>query len=81
MMTSLFLLDMLQTDKDLYFLNLLAYHSGIWYLGTYFVAYWSHCIKRGKTRYGSSNDDVINLKGIIENTHSVLFYKYYGLLL
>ena len=48
MMTSLFLPDMLQTNKDLYFLRLTAYHSGIWHLGTYFVAYWLYCIKKGK---------------------------------
>ena len=48
MMTSIFLSNMLQTDKDLYFLSLMAYHSGIWYLKTYFVAYWSHRIKKGK---------------------------------
>ena len=36
MMTSLFLPDMLQTDKDPYFLRLTAYHSGIWHLWTYF---------------------------------------------
>ena len=48
MMTSLFLPDMLQTDKDLYFLRLMAYHSGIWHLGTYFVAYWSYYIKKGE---------------------------------
>ena len=66
MMTSLFLPDMLQTDKDLYFLRLTAYHNGIWHLGTYFVAYWSYCIKKGKTHHRSSNDDVISLKAMIE---------------
>ena len=66
MMTSLFLPDMLQIDKDLYFLRLTAYRSGIWHLGTYFVAYWSSYIKKGKTRHESSNDDVINLKAMIE---------------
>ena len=50
MMTSLFLPDMLHTDKHLHFLSLVAYHSGIWYLGPYFVAYWLHCIKKGKKR-------------------------------
>ena len=66
MMTSIFLPDMLQTKKGLYFLSPVAYHSEIWYLGTYFVAYWSHCIKKGKTHHGSSNDDVINLKAMTE---------------
>ena len=70
MMTSLFLPDMLQTDKDLYFLSLVVYHSEIWYLGTYFVAYWSHCIK-GEKRYQHAN--------ITENTHSALSYKCYGM--
>ena len=28
--------------------------------------YWSHCIEKEKTRHGSSNDDVINLKAMIE---------------
>ena len=48
LMTLLFLPDMLQTDKNLYFLSLKAYNSGIWHKGTYFVAYWSHCIKKRK---------------------------------
>ena len=46
MMMSLFLLVMLQTNKNLHFLSLVAYHSEICYLGTYFVVYWSHCIKK-----------------------------------
>ena len=66
MMTSLFLPDMLQTDKHLHFLSLVAYHSGIWYFGTYFVAYWSHCMKKGKISHGSSNNDIINLKAMIK---------------
>ena len=66
MMTSLFLPDMFQTDKDLYFLRLTAYHSGMWHLGTYFVAYQSYFIKKGKTRHGSSKDDVINLEAMIK---------------
>ena len=36
--------------------------------------------KKEKTCHGSSNDDVINLKAMID-THSVLIYKYFGLLL
>ena len=67
MMTSLFFPDMLQMDKDLYFLRLTAYGNGIWHLGTYFVAYWSYCIKKRKKRaMDPSNDDVIDLKAIIE---------------
>ena len=62
MMTSLFLPDMLQTDKDLYFLSLTGYHSGICHLGTYFVVYWSHCIKKGKTRHGSSKGCSVNFE-------------------
>ena len=65
-MTSLFLPDMLQTYKNLYFLSRTAYHSGIWHLGIYFIAYWSHGIRKGKTCHGSSDDDVINLKAMIE---------------
>ena len=78
-MTSLFLPDMLHTDKDLHFLRFVAYHSKIWYLGTCFIAYWSHCIKKGKTCHGLSNNDVIDLKAMMKNTHSILFYRYYGL--
>ena len=48
LMASLFLPGLIQTGKDLYFLSLTAYHCGICNLGTYFVAYWSHCIKKGK---------------------------------
>ena len=66
MMTSLFLPDMLQTNKDLYFLRLTAYHSGIWHLWTYFGHIGHIASKREKTRHGSSNDDVINLEAMIE---------------
>ena len=66
MMTSLFFLGILQTDKDLYFLSLMAQHCEIWYLGTYFVdLYLSYCIENGKKSCRSSNDDVINLNAII----------------
>ena len=51
-------------------------HSGIWYLRTYFCHIAS---RREKKEHESSNDDVINFKAMTENTHSVLFYKYYGL--
>ena len=70
MMTSLFLSDMLQTDKDLHFLSLLAYHSGIWYLRTYFghisLLIGHIASKREKTSHGSNNNDVINLKAMIK---------------
>ena len=66
MMTSLFLPDMLQTDKDLYFLRLTAYRNGIWHLGHILLLIGHIASKRGKTRHGSSNDDVINLKATIE---------------
>ena len=53
-------------QKKLYILSLVAYHSEIWYLETYFVAHCSHCIKKVKNRNGSSNDDVINSKAMIK---------------
>ena len=66
MMTSSFIPDMLQTDKDLCFLSPKAHQSGIWHLGTYFVVIGHIASKREKTCHGSSNDDVINLKAMIE---------------
>ena len=70
MMTSLFLKYMFQTDKDQHFLSLVAYHSGIWYLGTYFghfLLFIGHIASRkGKTIHRSSNNDVINLKSMIK---------------
>ena len=62
-MTSLFLLDV---HKEIHFLSLAAYQSGIWYLGIYFVAYCHIASEREKTRRGLSNDDVINLKAMIK---------------
>ena len=65
---ALFLPDMRQTEKDLSQWNLV-----------FADIFLSHCIKKEKKDHESSNDDVINFKSMIENTHSVLFYKYYGL--
>ena len=81
MMTSLILPDMLQTNKDLYFLRLTVYHSGIWHLGTYFVAYSSHCIKKGKDASWTSQWWRHQFESNDKKIHSVLIYKYCGLLL
>ena len=64
MMMSLFLPDTLQTYKNLYFLNLTAYYSGIWGHILLFIGHIAS--EREKTCYGSSNNDVINLKAMIE---------------
>ena len=48
MKTSLFFLDMLQTDKDLYFPSPLAFYCGICCLGTYFVENLSYCMENEK---------------------------------
>ena len=74
MMTTLFLPDILQTDKDLYFLRPTAYHSGTWHPGHILLLIGHIASKREKTRHGSSNDDVINLKAMIERyTFSSIF--------
>ena len=69
MMTSLFLPDMLETDKDLYFLRLTTYHSGIWHWGHILLLIGHIASKKEKTRHESSNDDVINLKAMIRKIH------------
>ena len=57
---------MLQTDKNLYFLSLTDYHSefGMW--GHILLLIGHFASQREKMCHGSSNDDVINLKAMIE---------------
>ena len=69
MMASLFFPDILQTDKDLYFLSLnlrpITVEFDIW--GNILLLIGHIASKRiKKTPHGSSNYDVINLKAMIE---------------
>ena len=71
MMMSLFFSDMLQTDKDIFCVLLpITVEFGIW--GHFLLLIGHIASKREKTHHGSSSDDVINLKAMIEDTHSVL---------
>ena len=51
MMTSSFLPNMLQTDKDLYFLRLTAYHTGIWHWGHILLLIGHRASEREKMRH------------------------------
>ena len=67
MMTSLFLPDMLQTDKDLYFLRLNDLSQWNLASGDIFCCLLVILHQKGKkTCHESSNDDVINLKATTE---------------
>ena len=74
-MTSLFFPDMLQTDKHLYFLVLwpITVEFDIW--GHILLLIGHIASKREKTSHGSNNDNIINLKAIIERyTFSSILY-------
>ena len=76
---------MLQRGIQLYCQSIRAYHCGIWYLVTVFVDDLPHYIKRGKTSYRLSDDDVINMQPSLKihiqlyPTSAMAFRSYFGL--